>query len=156
MTLKINSPVTMKRIGHISIHIATTTTNTVVIVSLTVVGAKVNRWLQLKMFSVSLSQPIENRIQTTTDLSRILASTFVNINFSTSWPPTISWFVLWHHPYCRPYSSSVWLLCPYFNSSISLKVRYTGCSPEVGNKFYLMIFWCDLSRSIISMLIFFS
>ena len=43
MTLEIDSPVPMKRIGHVSIHIATTATNTVVIVSLTVVGAKVNR-----------------------------------------------------------------------------------------------------------------
>ena len=48
-------------------------------------------------------------------------------------------FFLRHHPNCRPYSSSLRMLCPDFNSAI-----------------LIMMLWSNFTRSIFSMLILFS
>ena len=48
------------------------------------------------------------------NLVGVLAASLVDVNFSTGWPSAVS-AVLWHHPNCRPETTSFWILGHHFN-----------------------------------------
>ena len=122
-------PICMELVSYINSHISRSTSG------ISVMVATWNRTIMKSWFSF-----LENDKKCLRGFTNrwILASAFKNINFTTCWPSAVNW-ILWHHPNGRPKSTTTRMFCTNFNSTI-----------------FLMKFWSDFTRSIVSMSIFFT
>lgn len=125
--------ISMELICYVNSHVSWSTSDILMMVT-TWNCTKMKSW-----FSFLKKSNVENfATNQGTTYRWILASAFENINFSTGWPSTVNG-ILWHHPNGRPETATARVLCANFNPAI-----------------FLMKFWSDFTRCIVSMSILFT